>query len=145
MINQRTLGSKILYKIFITTLKYIPITLVVLFIIGFTLNYFGISSLIISCIGGSSIIFITLLYMMSYVFRFCVLYRLPLHYVVVSSILCVLNSVFKIMVAITLYRLLAILFGFGLILYISYWYKNRNKPKIDHIKEFCSRYNLCNC
>ena len=140
MNNPRTLNDRNLYKILISIIKYIPITMLLLFVGGFILNYFGMSSFALTCIGGTSLIFISLLYLLSYVFRFCHLYRLPLHYIVLSNIILILNKVKVITSAIVIYRILAILLGLFLIIYIVYWYKNRNNPKVDHIKQLCDRY-----
>lgn len=145
MNNPRTLNGRNLYKILISVIKYMPITMLFLFVIGLILNYLGISAFVVTCIGGTSLLSITLLYLLSYVFRFCYLYRLPLHYIAISNIILIFNKVKVILATLVVYRILAILLGLFLIAYITYWYLNRNNPnkKVDHIKDLCERY--CNC
>lgn len=147
MNNPRTLNDRNLYKILISVIKYMPITMLFLFVIGLILNYLGISAFVVTCIGGTSVLSITLLYLLSYVFRFCYLYRLPLHYIAISDIILILNKVKVILATLIVYRILAILLGLFLIAYITYWYLNRNRnnpnKKVDYIKDLCERY--CNC
>lgn len=131
MENPRTLGSKNIYKILVISIKYIPISIAVLFIVGVMLNLFGVSSIIISYLCGTSVMSIVLLYLLSYVFRFCYLYRLPLHYIAFSNILVILNKIGVITSILILCRLLVIVLGIFIIIYVVYWYLNRNKPKHD--------------
>lgn len=51
------------------------------------LNLFGIDAPILSFIGGISFLTLLFLYLVSYVFRFCVYHRMFLHYVLVNNIL----------------------------------------------------------
>jgi hypothetical protein len=138
--------NKRLYKILLSFVKYIPITLSIIFIIQNFLVYANITNHILLYLGGSSCIFIVLLYLLSWVFQFCYLYRIPLHYVVVSNIIGMLDSVFRFPISnIGMLRIYFILFGITLIVYIWLMYKNRNKPKIDPIKQLCETYCDCNC
>lgn len=141
--NSRTLGDRKLYKILLAIIKYVPMIMAVLFIIGTLFNIFGMPALIISCIGGTSIITLILLYLLSYVFRFCYLYRLPLHYITLSNTLLILHELEFISSIILTIELLTLVLGVFIIIYVLYWYKNRNKPKVDPIKNFCERY--CEC
>lgn len=144
--SNETVRNKNLYKIFISLLKFIPMILALVQIIGLTLTYCGISSMLLSCFGGSSIIFIGMLFMMSYIFKFCYLYRIPLWYITVIIILNILRLTGLIPIdLIMFYRILALISGIFISLFIIYMYKNRNKPKVDHIKQLCENYAECNC
>ena len=97
-------------------------------------------------IGGTSFVFIVLLYILSFVFRFCSLYRIPLHYVTVGNTIGVLDTFLKFPISnLSMFRLYFILFGIMLIIYIWLMYKNRNNPKVDPIKQLCETYCDCNC
>lgn len=138
--NTQTI-NKNLYKIFLILLKYTPITLMTLFIIGFTLSVFKIPVFIITCLGGTSLITLGILYMLSYIFKFCDLFRLPLHYITITNIISIINVVFKLSLStIFMFKLYLLFAGIVLIWYIYSAYKNRNKPKIDHIKQFCEKF-----
>jgi len=133
--------DKNLYKIFISILKYTPITLLILFMIGFVLNIMGISTLVITCLCGTSLMTLTLLYILSYIFKFCNLFRMPLHYVAATNIITLIVKVIGITTLnLLLLRVYLITGALILIFYIWNTYKNRNKPKNDPIKDLCKRY-----
>ena len=134
--------NKNLYKLLLCIVKYTPIILMVGHIISLYLNYIGIKSLFISGLFGTSGMFITLLWILSYVFRFCGLYRIPLQYSTIMTLLFLLRSYGFIPISIAnLFRLYAYVSGLFVILFIIFVYKNRNKPKIDYIKQLCD--NCC--
>jgi hypothetical protein len=138
--------SKKLYKILLILVKFIPITLSVIFILYNTLAAMGIVAPILLYIGGSSFIFIILLYLLSWVFQFCYLYRIPLHYVVGSNIIGIIDKVFKIPISnIGMLRIYFVLFGIMLVVYIWLMYKNRHNPKVDPLNQLCETYCDCNC
>ena len=141
----RTL-NKYMYKILLGIIKYIPILLSICFIINFICSYFNIILVGIQCFMGVSFLFIILLYLLSYVFKFCYLYRLPLHYITLSSIIGVLKQFGVITLSVLgMYRVYFIIAGIALIVYVWLMYKNRNKPKVDPIKQLCETYCDCNC
>lgn len=143
--NNEILRNKNLYKIFISMIKYIPMTLSIISIIATLLNFVGISSLFLSYLGGPSILFILILFLMAEIFKFCWMYKVPLWYLTVMVILNMLRIFgYLPLELLDLYRLYAFITGLFITLFISYMYKNRNKPKIDHIKDLCIRYG-CGC
>ena len=134
--------NKTLYKIFISCIKYIPNVLALLQIIGLILNYNNIASFVITCIGGTSISYLVILYLISYVFKFCGLYRISLNYVTIVTLVSIIDYYIGIPLNnISLYSLYAVITGVFLISWIIYWYKHRNNPKIDHLKQLCD--NIC--
>lgn len=141
----RNILDKEIYKLFLGVIKYIPITLAVIQTACIVCQYFNISVAILSCIGGTPLIFIGILYAISYIFRYCYLYRMPLYYVTLITGMAILDALIGFPVGtITLYRIYFFIAGIFIITYISYIYKNRNKPnKVDYIKQLCERY--CNC
>jgi hypothetical protein len=138
--------NKNLYKLLLIFVKFIPITLALIFVISTILNYYNISAIPLAYLGGSSFIFIGLLYIMSYVFKFCYLYRIPLYYITIVNIISITTKYVIIGIStLAVYRIYLIVTGLSLIIYIYYSYKNRNKTNnIDYIKNLCERYN-CDC
>lgn len=67
---------------------------------------------------------------------------MPLYYMSVIDIFIVLSKII-IIETIDVYRIYFIISEVFMIIYIIYAYLNRNKPKVDPIKNFCERY--CNC
>lgn len=142
--NTTLFTNKNLYKIFLSLVKYIPMIVTLIHISSLIFNYCGLSIPLLSCVGGISLIFVLLLYLISYVFKFCYLYRLPLIYLTIIVILNMLRSVGLLTLAvINLYRLYVFIFGIFLVVFIIYMYKNRNNPKVDYIKQLCDTY--CGC
>lgn len=142
--DNKSAVNKNLYKIFLILIKYLPLTLS-LIQLGLTImNWLGISAPLLICFGGSSLIFIVLLYLISYVFKYCYLFRMPLWYITIMMICNILRYLGFIPVDLdTLYRMYFFISGVFGISYIIVAYKNRNKPKVDPIKNFCERY--CDC
>lgn len=139
--NTKLSDNKTLYKIFLIVVKYIPITLFIIQMIGIALNYIGIVLAVIPCVGGVSIIFVALLWLISYVFKFCYLYRLPLWYLTAILILTMIDSFIGIPISTEMmYRLYGFIGGSFILTFIAYAYKNRNKP-LDYIKEICDKFN----
>lgn len=138
--------SKNLYKIFLIFTKYTSFLLAILFVINTACVYFKMFIPIIYYFGGTSFIFIGLLYLISFVFQFCYLYRLPLHYVTFGNIIGIIDKHFTLSLSsIMLLRMYFIAFGVMLIAYVWLMCKNRNKPKVDPIKQLCETYCDCNC
>lgn len=142
--NNAILRNKQLYKIFISIIRYTPMTIAVCHIISLIFNYFGIKLIFLAALGGTSILFIGILYLISYIFNFCYLYRIPLYYSTVMVIFYVIRSFGLLPIDLEiLYRVYAIIAGFFISLFVYYKYKNRNNKNIDHIKELCKRYGCC--
>lgn len=138
--------NKTSYKIFLSIIKFIPNILALTKIITLILSYLKITSFALTCIGGTSIIFILLLYVISYVFQFCGTHRLSLHYVSIITGLTVFDWYIGIPLNVeALYTLYAFITGAFMISWIVIWYKNRKNPKIDHMKRLCDNYADCNC
>lgn len=143
MVNQ-TVGSKNLYKLFLSIIKFIPSLLALTKILGLILGYCGITSFWITCVGGTSVLMLILLYIISSIFRFCVIHRLSLHYVSVITIITIFAYYFEIpIVSGSLIYILAIITGIFIISYVILMYTNRKNPKIDHIKQLCENYAKC--
>lgn len=139
---ENSLGSKRLYKIFLTIIKYIPNALALTQIIGLILSYLKITSFFLTCIGGSSILFLFIMYLISFIFRFCGLYRLSLNYVSIITTMSIFDFYIGFPLStIHLFWLYSAITGVFLISWIVYWYNHRNSPKIDHIKQLCD--NIC--
>lgn len=142
--NSQISRNKKLYKLFLTVLKYTPLFSATIQIVLLILNYLGVYVSIITYIGGTSAIFIVLLYMMSYIFNFCYLYRIPLYYNTLMLIFGGLRNLgYLPLEVLDLYRFYTIILGIFIVLFIIIAYKTRNNPKIDHIKELCKRYGCC--
>lgn len=138
--------NKYLYKILLSFIKYIPIILSAALLINLICLYNSISIPLLSHIFGVSMIFIILLYLLSFVFKFCTLYRIPLYYITLNNgISCLYKYGVLTISTISVYRLMFIITGIAIIIYIWVMYKNRNNPKVDPIKQLCETYCNCDC
>ena len=83
------LKSKTLYKVFFLLLKSLPFLLALISVFNTLLSYFAIDLVILSYIGGISLLPVIFMYMAAYVFKFCIYHRIFLDYTVVSNILAI--------------------------------------------------------
>ena len=84
--------NKSLYKIELYMIKVIPFILALVCFVNTTLSYFNVDIPFLSYLGGMSIFPLLFLYLSSYVFRFCLFHRLPLHYISVNIILNLIDE-----------------------------------------------------
>ena len=138
------LKNKYLYKFTAIVVKYLPSILALIKIVSIGFNYFGIIFLPLSFVGGMSLIFLGLLYLLSYLFQYCSLYRIPLGYNLAVNIIVLLKAM-KILVIDTMdiYRIIAVITGIFALIFIYFIYKYRNNQKVGGIKDFCDKY--CDC
>ena len=63
--------NKLLYKVTVIVLKILPMLLAFITLLNSILSYFNIDLVILSYIGGVSLITILFIYIVSYAFKFC--------------------------------------------------------------------------
>ena len=83
--------NKLLYKLTVIVLKTLPMLLAFITLLNSILSYFNIDLVILSYIGGVSLITILFIYVASYTFRFCEYHRIFLHYIVVTWIINIID------------------------------------------------------
>lgn len=83
--------NKLLYKIELYLIKVIPMIYASLSLLNTTLSYFYINVEILSYIGSVSLVTLVLLYLTSYVFKFCEYHRMFIHYTTVTWILNIID------------------------------------------------------
>jgi len=71
----------------LVALKVIPMLLALCAMLNMFFDCFGIDSRILSMLGGVSFFPLLFLYLVSYVFEFCVYHRMFLHYILANNIL----------------------------------------------------------
>lgn len=79
--------SKIFYRIELYLIKTIPIVIALIALLNTILSYFYIKVPLLSYIGGVSLFELIFLYLSSYVFKFCIYHRLPIHYITINWLL----------------------------------------------------------
>lgn len=111
--------NKRLYKLLIIILRYTPVTLAIIDLLYTLFSYHGLNGYIFSCVGGVSLIFLGILYILSYVFRFCYLYRIPLYFVTATNLIALYDLYIGINIGdLQMLRLYLMLFGVSMILFI---------------------------
>ena len=83
--------NKLLYKVTVIVLKILPMLLAFITLLNSILSYFNIDLVILSYIGGVSLITILFIYIASYTFKFCEYHRIFLHYIVVTWIINIID------------------------------------------------------
>lgn len=86
---EEKLRSKRLYKLALIYLRIIPMLLAACDFTNTMLCLLGVYIDIPSYIGGVSFLTLAFLYLVSYVFRFCIYHRMFLHYILVNNILSI--------------------------------------------------------
>ena len=141
-----SLVTKNLYKIFLSLVKFIPNFLAIIKIITLILHSFNKTSFVLTCIGGTSVTLLVLLYLISYIFKFCGIYRLSLNYVTLVTVLSIYDWYIGLPISQSaVWRMYSIITGVFMTSWIIIWYTHRHNPKIDHIKQLCDKYADCGC
>lgn len=82
---EEKLRSKLLYKIFLIALKYIPVLIAVSYITNTLLCWFNIDLPVLSNISGMSLLTWSFMYIATYVFKFCNYHRLLLYFILMDD------------------------------------------------------------
>lgn len=90
------LRSKVLYKVFLVALKYIPILIALSYISNTMLCWFGIDVSVLSNISGMSLLTWLFMYIATYVFKFCTYHRLLLYFILVDDSINIYDYYFTI-------------------------------------------------
>lgn len=89
---EASLNSKTLYKLFLYSLKIIPMVMAGLFLLNTVLSYFDIDYSIISYLAGIGFIPWVFILLASYTLRFCEYHRMFLWYILVNNAVCLIDD-----------------------------------------------------
>ena len=81
--------NKNLYKLVLYLVKVIPMVISGIYVLNTVLSYFDIDTPILSYLV--QFLFIGGLYILSYVFKFCIYHRLFIHYILITLILNIID------------------------------------------------------
>ena len=116
------------YKVTLGLLKVIPILLAACDAINTLTCLLGYDLVVLSFIEGVSFLTLAFLYLVSYVFRFCIYHRMFLHYVLVNNIISTLEFTVGLPVSfLGLCCIFSINFCVFLFLILHFYRKERNK------------------
>lgn len=79
--------EKQLYKLELLLIKSLPLGIALCYLLNSILSYFKIDAVILSYLGGMSILPIAFILVSSFVFKFCIYHRLPIYYIILSDII----------------------------------------------------------
>lgn len=96
MVVEEKSRSKLLYKIFLIALKYIPVLIAISYVINTLLCWFDIDLAVLSNISGMSLLTWIFMYIATYVFRFCEYHRLLLYFILVDDSINIYDYYFTI-------------------------------------------------
>ena len=130
MAAEESLRSKTLYKVEIGLLKIIPMVLAGIYLSNTILSYFlNIDLIILSYIGGISLLPLIFLYLSSYVFRFCIYHRVFLHYITINELILILDTHIGLPISDLEYFCLQMsIFGIFLFLFLYLYVKSNKGP-----------------
>lgn len=114
------------YKLMLGTLKVIPMLLAFLAILNTMFGFLGIDCSVISMLGGISLLPLVFLYLVSFVFRFCIYHRMFLHYILLNNTLELIDYYVGIPVdTFELFVIHVILIGLFLFLVLYFYRKEK--------------------
>lgn len=120
--------NKRMYKLELICVKYVPILIALITLIGVILYYFDIDFELINYIAGTSFLTMIPMYISSYVYKFCEYHRMFLHYIVVNKVVMMIDLYIGIplgdFMLLVLYLIIAGIFAF-LALYLHQKYGGR--------------------
>lgn len=79
------------FKLLMKILKTIPLIYATVQFIQIIIEFLGYNIGWLGLIGGVSLIPLLFLFLSSYVFKFCYYHRLPLYYLLISQIICIVD------------------------------------------------------
>ena len=127
---EESLNRKALHKIVLFTIKVIPMLVTLLYLFNTVLSYYGIDCRVFSYIGGTSFLFIVLLYAASLAFRFCKYHRMFIHYISVNWLLDIIDYEYGIPISdkglFHVYMVIA-----GIFLFLILYYHEKEKDSVE--------------
>lgn len=109
------------YKLVLKYIKVIPMLIALCDVLNTITCFLGFDIEIFSFIGGISFLTLAFLYLVSYVFRFCVYHRMFLHYILINNIIGTLEYTIGIPIStqmfITLWSMITGIFLFTILFY----------------------------
>lgn len=87
------------HKLLVLTIKIYPMAIAVGYFCLFILHSFGIYIRIVDYFISQSYISILLLYLLSYVFQFCLYHRIFIHYVLIQNVISYIDEIYTIQVS----------------------------------------------
>lgn len=126
MMKEEKSIDKVPYKIMLIALKVIPMLLALCAVANILFDFFGIDSGWLSMVGGISALPLLFLYLVSYVFRFCIYHRMFLHYILASNILTWLDYYIHIPLSNSIWFMVH-MFVIGIFLFLILYYYRKEK------------------
>lgn len=88
---EERLRSKVLYKMEILCIKFIPFIIALMYFIDTLLDAYNVEIDILSHIFGTSLLPWCFLILSSVVFKFCIYHRLPMYYIAINHIISIVD------------------------------------------------------
>ena len=118
--------NKALYKLLIILLKTLPFIIAAIYILDLVLQFFDIDFVILSYIATVTVIPWLFMYLASWVFKFCIVHRLPLYYILVEDLMVVLDNYLHFpLSALVTYEIHFVLIGIFIFALLYYHQKQR--------------------
>lgn len=113
------------YRPTVVFTKYFTVIMALFDIVHTVFSYFNIDAFIITIFSGMSIGTLILSYLISYAFKYCEYHRIPLHYIVISNTISIIDYYIGIPISDKmLLCLYLILFGIFTIWYVKNYKKS---------------------
>jgi len=129
--------NKIMYKLLIIVIKSIPFIIAAFYILDLLLQFFGIDTVVLGYIAHITIIPWLFMYLSSFVFKFCIVHRLPLYYILIEDIVVIADSYIGLPVStIAIYEIHFAIIGLFLFLIL---YLHQRETRYDRLDKRTTR------
>lgn len=123
--------NKFQYKLVLLLLKFIPFALGLSYAVYTILGFFGIDLVWIGNVIHLSIIPWLFIYLASFVFKFCIVHRLPLYYILINDALIMTDSYLNLPIeTVNLFAIHLTIIAFFIALIVIFYLKEKNESNI---------------
>lgn len=119
--------SRVMYKVELLCVKYIPIIIATIVLLNTILSYFDIYIEELDYIAGTSFLTLIPMYISSYTYKFCEYHRMFIHYILIHKIIAIVDLYIGIPVSdLTLLGIYLIVAGIFLLIIVYLHEKSKN-------------------
>ena len=128
---EASLSSRTLHRLFLGSLRIIPMVMAGLFLLNTVLSYFDIDYSIISYLAGIGFIPWLFIMLASYTLKFCEYHRMFLWYILVNNAVCWIDDNFGLPVSDRGYLVLHFIIA-GLFLFLVLYFHQKCRKRPNH-------------
>lgn len=119
-------NHKLLYKLELLLVKLIPVLVSAFYVLNAILSYFNFDNVFVSI--SVQVLFLSFLYVSSYIFKFCFYHRLFIYYIILHELLAWYDYLYDIPISDKSYLVLQLIIV-GVFIFMIAYFHNKNVRK----------------